>query len=152
MPIEAQTSDTETQAPIMRRAGARDAFSILQMMRALATQNGQRAGIGLDQLTCDMLGANRWLDVIVAEAPDGRLVGFAGLPRRHGAARGMDMHHFYVMPGDDSDAVGQALIRAVEAEADRRGAVFLRLVAPVERLLSRGQFRPAPGAEMAAAY
>jgi GNAT superfamily N-acetyltransferase len=130
----------------LRSVRAADAFGLLRMVRELAAHHGDVARLGLDQLTRDLFGPDRWMSVIVAEDAQGRLLGYAALlptaQLQHGQ-RGIDLHHLYVTAAARGQGIGAQLLSATRSEVQRRGAEYLQVSATAENIEAHGFYRHA---------
>lgn len=97
----------------IRRVEERDIAALARMVTALAAHHGDAALTGEAALARDCLGNAPWLQVWVAEAEAGGLVGYVACQRRvqmQVGRRGADLHHLYVDPDRRGQGVGAALV------------------------------------------
>ncbi|GGG16564.1 hypothetical protein GCM10010964_01100 [Caldovatus sediminis] len=114
----------------VRAAGAGDAAAVAALAAAL---NAEEANEGASRLTPaavtrDFLGEHPAGLLLVAEAPDGTLIGYATAHmtyETHHAERGLYVGDLYVAPAHRRRGVGRALMAAAAAAGRARGAAHL---------------------------
>lgn len=127
----------------IRPAMRRDLAAIARMIAALAAHHGDTAAVDADLLRRDGLGAGRWIDLLVADAPSGA-VGYAMTHRWYrGAAgqRGLELHHLYVEADHRGVGVGRRLIEAVIARAVAQGCSFVSIGTAAENTAAQAIYR-----------
>ncbi len=98
-----------------------DVQALLKMVHALAEHHGDTPQSSMEILKRDCLGPHPWLHVLIAETAS-EILGYAALcplSQMQFGARGMDIHHLYVLGDARGQGVGQALIRACVEKAKR---------------------------------
>ena len=93
-----------------------DLAALLAMVVALTQHHGDVARVTFESLERDFLGPAAWYHGLVA-VQDAKVVGYAAalpLGRLGYGARGLDLHHLFVIPDARRLGVGRALVRAVE--------------------------------------
>ena len=97
-----------------------DLPELIEMISDLARFNNDEPQIRLCDLQRDMLGAQPWCTVIIAEGAQGDLLGYAAL-FPHGqlqfGRRALDLHHLFIRPAARGQGVGSMLIDACRAHA-----------------------------------
>ena len=111
----------------IRPLRGQDLKAIVCLIEGLALFHDDVARIDPDTLARDALSDDPWLRVIVAEREDA-LVGYAALLRTaqlQFGARGMDLHHIFVVPNARRQGVGQALLTEARAIARAEHCTYL---------------------------
>ena len=104
------------------------------MVAALAVHHGEVAGASAEALGRQLFapGAASWLAVLVAEAADGRLVGYAALLKSlqvDAAEPVVTLEHLHVMAGARGRGIGTALLAAAVEHGRAWGCAALRVAA-----------------------
>lgn len=110
------------------------------MVSKLAEFHGDVATVTADELARDILGAQPWVRILLAEEA-GDVIGYAALcplARMQFGVRGMDMHHLYVAQAARGIGVGKALIKASEALALAEGCQYLMVGTHPDNIVAQG--------------
>lgn len=113
--------------PAIRPARPDDLSALLRMVHALAAHHGDDAAVTEADLARDLFSARPWMQVLLAETPDGP-VGYAALlpiAQLQKGVRGMELHHLYVAPDDRGSGIGGLLIEAAGDHARRQGCSYM---------------------------
>lgn len=89
------------------------------MICKLAAHHGDTPTLTIDSLSRDTAGLAPWVTIIVAEH-EGELIGYAALCPRISiqyAARGLDIHHLFVVQEHRHKGIGRRLTEAALAQA-----------------------------------
>jgi len=139
---------------INRDMNADDVPVVLEMVHALAAYNGDTSTLTQDALVRDALADSPWITVLVAENSEG-VVGYAALcplAQLQFGARGVDIHHLFVMQSARGQGVGNQLIKACIARSREMGCRYILIGTQPENIkaqkiyLSAGFSKiPAPG-------
>ncbi|MEP1587306.1 MAG: GNAT family N-acetyltransferase [Tateyamaria sp.] len=111
-----------------RFATADDLPQLIEMISDLARFNDDEPQLNLHDLQRDMLGLQPWCTVIVAEAAQTDLLGYAALfplGQLQFGRRGMDLHHLFIRASARGQGVGSKLIEACRAQVNALGCTFL---------------------------
>lgn len=114
--------------PKIRPALPGDLGAVTQMIAALADHHGDTADITPTTLSRDVFGTPGWLTLLVAEAADGTLVGYAALQPKYRlqfGQRGLDLHHLFVHADWRGQGLGKRLIDASLTQARNLGCKAL---------------------------
>ena len=97
-----------------------DLDPLLAMVQALTLHHNDQPLITRATLNRDVFGTVPWFHVLVAEADDAALQGYAALlplARLGYGQRGIDLHHLFVSEGHRNRGIGTALVNAALALA-----------------------------------
>lgn len=111
----------------IRAAIEADLAEVLAMVQALTRHHDDMPSVTEASLWRDVFGPEPWFRVLVAEGAAG-LLGYAAtlpLARLGYGARGMDLHHLFVVEGARGAGVGRALVAACEDQARALGCSYL---------------------------
>ncbi|MBW4709400.1 GNAT family N-acetyltransferase [Roseobacter sp. YSTF-M11] len=100
---------------------------VQEMVEKLAEHHGDIATVTVEELARDVLGANPWVRILIAEQ-QGDVVGYAALcpvAQMQFGARGMDLQHLFVEARARRMGAGKALIRASQKQARAEGCTYL---------------------------
>lgn len=126
-----------------------DIPDVVRMIHALAAHHGDKATVTEGDLRRDYLGPLPWLRVLVAEG-----LGYAALcplAQLQFGARGMDLHHIFVVETARGRGVGGSLIEASIACAKAEGARFLTVGTHPDNVHAQDIYRSAGFEEFNAA-
>jgi len=147
--------DTSPHPVTVRAIGGDDLPTVVDMISALAAFHGDTARTDAAALARDALGNASLVHVLVAEVA-GSLVGYAAfLPVvwLQYAARGLDMHHLYVVEGWRGQGIASALLAEGTRLARDLGCTSILVGAAPDNTAAQGgdlakgfERRPAEGA------
>lgn len=100
---------------------------VYDMICQLAAHHGDAPTLTPETLARDTGGRSSWVTIIVAEH-EGALIGYAALCPRitlQYAARGLDIHHLFVVQAHRGKGIGRVLTEAALAEARARACQYV---------------------------
>ncbi len=120
-----------------------DLAALLAMVVALTQHHGDVARVTVENLERDFLGALAWYHGLVA-VQDAKVVGYAAalpLGRLGYGARGLDLHHLFVMPDARHLGVGRALVRGVEDLGRKLGCSYVIIGTHPDNLAAQAYYQ-----------
>lgn len=111
----------------IRPVRARDLKTVVTLVAGLAAQRDEVATVTPRDLARDVLGADPWVRLLLAEE-EGAVIGYAALcplMQLQFGTRGMDLHQLFVVREARGRGVARALIRASKAVAQGKGCGYL---------------------------